>query len=378
MSRQSKQSKSSKEISNRDISLIRRVCNYGETGLLDDLSDKAYDLFYGLLEIIMNYSEIDFYSHYLYKVLECYKEKDYQKMSYKPKKEQIYAYNNLKFIIGPVSLAFITTPSKLTGLLGNKKILIFGDSHRAQTTCKSTKNTLLIPEFIEQYALKSKQTVDLLIENSKHSHSINNKFKKPGDNKSFLNMVKNYFDDCLASQSCKNLRIHYTDIRKDIKRKRMERTESKKKVLEYVKDYSRKNINEYIIKLKIFRQTSKISNKQLRETINEYFQGIINRQFDKNDKLLKDLSDEFVRFKIIGNIHVIRITMMDWYLMGRLFSTFSDGYEMKNIIIYVGSQHALGYIKFFRHLGMNIDNKIKRQDKCDELYRCLDVSGLTF
>lgn len=366
----------------QDLSTLKYICKTYDKYAYETLSECAKKILKHILEYAHKYSPNKKVEE-LYKIL--FKKRN---ISYKTEAEKSFAYDNLKTITGPVSFSEWTVPKNMINLLGDKHIYVFGDIHIMNIDCDQNKHSLLLAEFIEQFIDNSENTVDVLFESAtglsslkrlKKSKTFKNAINDPETYRNHLVLTNAYFMDCLVHADCNNSRFHHVDIRKDIPGRNADDNNNihhtkltDKNVQKYIGLYSRENIKKYIKVLGIKKQTDKISNTKLRNMINSYFEKELNKYYKLLDtyksKSPNKLSD--IRY----NLRRIDGNIMDWYLIGRVFSTFKDGYMMKNIIIYAGRLHTNNYDKLFSYLGMNMNKSIKG----NENLQCLDVSKISF
>jgi hypothetical protein len=117
-------------------------------------------------------------------------------------------------IIGPVSL------SEHHSKKYNKHVYIFGEKHIVNHTCKdSTEKSINIIEFFDQILKENedkKGPIDLYLETE---YSTKEKVVQKRDPELFndwLSLLETKYHDCLIEKKCiyKNVRMHYTDLRK--------------------------------------------------------------------------------------------------------------------------------------------------------------------
>lgn len=288
----------------------------------------------------------------------------------------------LKYIIGPVSLV------ELYSKKYNKHIYLFGDVHLMSPVCdgkdyKLKNNRLLISEFLN--LLTDNKNYDIFLE-----HWYDPKDKKYTEiyykHTSFLKLINNERSR-LARKP--NVKFHYTDIRKKLTRRIMQKDKKdkqkdkqnekdkidKNKIKEYIEYYKWDNLSNILDTLKIEKQLENIKDPELYDILSK-------RLWSTLQKLYKRYNTEQ---DILSLINTIRIVLMDYYLLGRLFRTFSDGHTPTNVVIYVGDYHAYMYYNIFLMLGFKVINKTfsgsasyKESHNIKDTFQCIDVSKFKF
>lgn len=319
------------------------------------------------------------------------------------------------YVTGPISLTEIILP--------DKHLHIFGDVHTKAPHCLLNDNTISIDDFIEDIIINnSDKIIDFFLEIDFPNDLRNEKYNiLPAKLRNvpigtikddhwylpspdYLTDLYHKFYNCFQSDKryCEypNLRAHYTDIRSfGSLRVIMDYIQQVKKFhTEYLKynyridlrkhmktivDDGRKiiaslpfSINDVYKSPKIEKQLDHISNDDIFNAIHNYFDSIIWNHLLTAEQAFRSY-DELSTFEdiILGinALHSYATRLVDVYILGRMFRHF-DSYTSKNIIIYVGDDHA----KFITDFLLTLDDvrvgQHERSETADKDYQCLTMT----
>ena len=326
-------------------------------------------------------------------------------------------WKHVDFIHGPITL------SQHFSSKYNKMFYILGDIHERQKDCHVPRSAVVsnISKFLEETVkINEPRIIDIFLEVefiSKERPFRTKYLPRQG----FLIDISSDWNDCLQIQKklCKykNLRMHYADIRRsgrhytdvetfeylresfetlyyNLKRKQgqfrnLEDEEDFQADFGYTKDLIKKidikGLRKIVRELKIDKQLDAISNRDVREAIEETFltNGFYNPEFfDILHTEIEPLVDEAYASpsSAFDNLHQIGLSfellviweafLMDAYLIARAFRSFQIPEEdSRYIIIYVGEFHANRYRTFLDNiLGFErIATSADHQNQCIDL-----------
>ena len=270
---------------------------------------------------------------------------------------------------------------------GERTIGIFGEYHNIDKPTKISKNTTLtFSGFISSLLTQSTIQYDLFVE----MPYINKRLKGSRIHKSntMLSIIQKNYKDCLSVvKHCpyKNLRAHYTDYRtstsfeKSIVFKVYNELDLKKPFPKAIRDheifknpilfYKReqtkvlgifkdpkilkqlRNVPKNIDIKKFFLKSVKNMEREFKQFLKMYWSNvdpaIIINSLKTYSKFFSAIVSEFINFFIdLNNV------VMDVYTISRMFRTFNRTPEEdpKNIIVYVGNNHAETYRHFMEYI----------------------------
>lgn len=309
--------------------------------------------------------------------------------------------NDIKYIKGPETITEMY--NEKTG----QRIYMFGDYHAKLSKC--VNEAIDIQTFIKNILLENQTKIfDVFVEYLYHKNDIDIEYKE-----SYLTDVFKEFKSCLYvdKKMCKykNLRMHYSDIRKYPYNDDIKTIIFIYQMFEYfsnILDLLSKNINEYrkIYSQEVSRIKSVLKNMEIdmKEPItlsrlvnnskakknldkDSPLKNIINKFIENNNKVIHwndimstlDLTPkDSVHFKnkiisISNTFTELFVNMTDIYLICRVFKKSLD---TKNIIIYMGQVHIDTYEQILLSLSFKKINYSGSTDIKNKKFQCLDIS----
>lgn len=383
-------------------------------------------------------------------------------------KDLIKQINDLELEIKNIKLELDECKSKLPKLISGilqikylvgtvdgikRHIYLFYDEHTTVGECKKDTNHVMVSDWLDQlFNKKDRKFIDFYLETHIFNPKINEAFKKikaiynpvtrpsdvpEGKYGQLVNLMKKV-NRCIEGEvyrkyicPYKNIRIHYTDLRRytyveDLLKRlsKKHKYETNSEVMYYVLNEIYKKYKYYQDNPKEFYITNQIYKKFILDNIkgtkiekqwkqipdnNSKIDNIINLIYKNNEgKIipLSDLIDAVIiwKFKLVDshdpnimNINTdtqevfiskevmhelllpLGIPFMDLYLMGRLLKKFdvkdsNDPEYAEYSIIYAGAEHCSGYDEFLKSIGFKDIYKSNGISK--EKYQCIDISGM--
>jgi len=275
-------------------------------------------------------------------------------------------------VLGPKHLV------EYRSVVKNKHIYLFGESHRLVRRCELVGHTD-IARFLEDVVMNTKDTVDIFVELPFIQKDQITKRHSPG-----FTVIYEKFQDCLKvdKKSCpyKNLRIHYADVRK-IQDSRIQGfrviNHTLKHIVHKLRVKEKFGVDKALEKLrhikflfvafpvdverimevtKINKQLQNIKDREIRDSLKRYGMDRlagINEVVEEIRELITHDASEFSRKdfkKLIKHILADAIdayaSIMDIYLLGRMFRSYQNAPDCKNIIVYAGDFHTRVYEDF--------------------------------
>jgi hypothetical protein len=310
----------------------------------------------------------------------------------------------------------------------NKHIYIFGDYHDRNIRCpigSNKENTVYFLDLLKSFTIlknsdNTPKVIDYFFE-----LAFKNKmrpFIKPfGED--YLRDVNELFDNCLQLKKdlCqyKNVRMHYSDVRKikeikpfyelryyfnnlikyyntreEIYKENLEQTQIKKNdIINNLSDLSDKGIDYLIYISKSNKQLDNLEFPDLKPLIKTYSENkmrVLFKNFNIDKvKNIFSLGDEMIKGNFPNKKEIdmietfykqlldLKAYLMDIYLFARMFRKFkkteTHSEPPTNIVIYVGSWHAENYRKLLDLLGFTskLSNLSKNKGKD---FQCVNIS----
>ncbi len=306
--------------------------------------------------------------------------------------------NKSKTIIeGPVTLR------ELKSDIYNKWVYIFGDVHHHNIQCpEGVIPTIHITNFIIKTIKDNPdKIIDLFIETSFINKSMPTR-ELHAD--SYLMDVTNSLKECLNinKDNCpyKNVRVHYTDVRiylghifiqflhwskhtdEEIMRSDLNRKSKGKYIIDHIKDAMNMLEPKKIMdQTKILKQLNNIEDEDLKIKLYHYFLNTLEIKYIP----LMSIYDDFLKSRTISDYkNYIKLTivyiasLLDYYIVSRMFRTFNKGSTPRYIMMYLGDFHAKNIGQILRYLDSNIYRKLKMSFlmKYNGSVQCLDATDL--
>jgi len=230
-----------------------------------------------------------------------------------------------------------------------KHIYIFGYNNTHNTSLKNKDGITNIFNFIKQIITTSDKFIDFFLETT--YQRTNQKFianmMEEGRTNDFLHQTIKYYRNCFLvdKTTCpyKNTRFHYVDIRSNEENEFLTDINLEKLTLRFLSTNDKSERNKIYLKMledyKILKQIDncpkEIEQIMLKDMI---------KQIEYIDKI-KNMTNKVIYFQMY--------LLMDMYLIGRLFRTFTQKQniysgECKNVIIYANNDSAIHYRKILQ------------------------------
>lgn len=267
---------------------------------------------------------------------------------------KIYGFPYM-FISGPWILYYLN--------IEGKKIYMFGESHKDNPTCD---DAIDYPSYIKTVLdAEPDKLIDVFHEfpyDLKTPES--EKFRRQYfESKNTLFTIGKEFKDCFSAvkSNCKyNARFHYADIRffseikviqqaslkfdyKDLSFEEIDvlRSELKDHMLR-IKELSSQETSDamfWLEKSKAMKQFNAIRDPIIREKITSYWIRTVTNRLDNIYENIREPSGS-----IELDTYALHVSLVDAYTIGRMFRSYLDGPDSKNIIAYFGHEHIRNMI----------------------------------
>ncbi len=292
----------------------------------------------------------------------------------------------------------IKGPFTLTEMCGDKRrIYMFGDYHERLSTCKDTEITLDL--FIKLLANENPTKIfDLFLE-----YSVSKDKTRIFEYKeSYMKDIIDSFESCIIKRDCKNLRVHYADIREygyndyfsfvikvhshvnllyeEIHENKTDDVTIYRKSLETLLNNTDTKYFADDITLYSLVMNSK-AKKNITDNKDPTFRkGVDTFMNDNNFIKVKwqDIRELYTpnqfgkysnAYEITDKLNNLLVQVTDLYLIGRVFKKSLD---TKNIIIYMGNDHINNYRYILQDMGFKPGNTTTSRITGKD-FQCIDV-----
>ncbi len=292
-------------------------------------------------------------------------------------KPSSFLNEKIQEVEGPVSIYQMSHPEY------PQIFYLFGDIHVEYSRCSDTYNII---QWIGDTIRNSPMFIDVYVESSYVYKNYPRITSKETPNKNYLSRIYHAFRDCFKKYEkegtfhiCHTSRFHYTDMRSIFE------TEQQKEgyiiimlnelvTLENV-DFLNAFINlllntNSIIHQRIQKQFNNITDSKIREKL----EGYLKKCQELYQCKIKPINIDLIKWPINPDDHITardvvnrpaigkyEICLMDCYLMGRCFRSYTNGSKYHrpsyNNIVYAGAGHIRNYISILKKLGFEIGFK---------------------
>lgn len=274
--------------------------------------------------------------------------------------------------------------------LNPKRIYLFGDEHIKAKVCPDPNvDTITLENFlVSTFEDNPDKVIDVFLESEFTSKNISRTHViDPGY--TYLEGTLQYFSSCLEidKSKCeyKNVRFHYADIRgttallkqlnllhkyiitynnkwmldidpSDPYNKQLLMTYISSNIPIIYNELFNTTIQQLFLDTKIQKQFDAIVDIEIKNYLEKFFIQLLGVQKALLLNKLKHMMNHDIHDIIINNnygeIWKFPLFLQDAYMAGRIFRSFENGLDPKNIIIYVGDLHKRNLEIIFKRIGM--------------------------